>query len=111
MRKMILALASVAAIGFAAPVVTAAPAEAHGYHKHRHWHGGWHRGHRRVVVVRRHYVTYPAYNYGWRRHHAWYPRHHYGWRRAAWHPGRYGYGHGYGYGWRHRPGFAIGFRF
>jgi Ni/Co efflux regulator RcnB len=62
MRKIVLALAAVAAVGLAVPVVTA-PAEAHGYKKvvviknHRHWdrghHNGWNRGH----------------HYGWRNNH------------------------------------------
>lgn len=63
MRKIVLTLASVAALGIALPVVTAPAAQARDVvvikKKHRHWdrghHYGWYRGH----------------HYGWDRH-----RHH-----------------------------------
>lgn len=82
MRKLLIALAAVATIGIAAPVATSTPADAQGWHGHRHhgWHGhrhhhrGWHRSYGfapRVVVV-------PP-RYGYRHHHH---RHHWGAHRG-----------------------------
>jgi hypothetical protein len=99
MRKTLFALASIAAVAVAAPVMTAAPAEAGSYKRHGYYGGGWHGGYRPVYVVRR-YHSYPAYSYG-------------GYRRgyAYGHRG-YGYGHrGYGFGGYGGPGISLGFSF
>ncbi|MEW6452100.1 MAG: hypothetical protein AB1490_15700 [Pseudomonadota bacterium] len=67
MRKIVLALAAVAALGLALPM-TSAPAEAK----------NWNRGH----------------HYGWSKHHwdrgrhrGWYRGHHYGWNKHRYHRG------------------------
>jgi hypothetical protein len=55
MRKAILILAAIAAIGFTLPVVSTAEAQDKVVIKSgdRGHHRGWHRGHRKVVVIKR----------------------------------------------------------
>ena len=63
MRKLVLALSAIAAIGIALPVAATTPASAEtvvikrGGGHDRGWHRGWERHHDRKVVVvkRRHY--------------------------------------------------------
>ncbi len=63
MRKIVLTLAALAAVGFVVPMITSAKAEEnrvvikeHGerHHMDRGHHYGWDRGHRNQVVVIKH---------------------------------------------------------
>jgi arylamine N-acetyltransferase len=67
MRKLVLILSAVAAVGFTLPLApTAAQAEKVVIKSGDHGHDrGWHRGHnKKVVVIKR------GHHDGWRRHHA-----------------------------------------
>jgi Ni/Co efflux regulator RcnB len=69
MRKIVLALAAVAALGLTLPMVTA-PAEAHGAKK--------------VVVIKKNHHWNRGHHYGWNKHrHHNNHGHHYGHRHGA----------------------------
>jgi hypothetical protein len=69
MRKIVLALAAVAAFGLALPLVPGAKAEeARVVVKTGERHHHWNRGHRKVVIIKKRHRDYGLHR-GWRRHH------------------------------------------
>ena len=73
MRKIVLTLASLAAIGFVAPLTTSAKAEEGvsvriGERGEHHRDRDWNRGHRKVVIIKRDHDR--GYHRGWREHRA-----------------------------------------
>ncbi len=75
MRKLVLIITAVAAVGFTIPVITSAQAEEGKIvikSGDRGEHRGWDRGHRKVVVIKRDHDR--GYHRGWRNHHAEGPR-------------------------------------
>ena len=71
MRKLVLIITAVTAVGFTIPVITSAQAEEGRVvikSGDRGEHRGWDRGHRKVVVIKRDHDR--GYHRGWRSHRA-----------------------------------------
>ena len=67
MRKLVLILSAVAAIGFTVPLVATSAEAAKVVIKSGEHHRHWNRGHRKVVVVKHHHDN--GLHRGWRNHH------------------------------------------